>query len=864
MPSDTSKSASRGASFRLKSLLKNRKSQSSVSSSASTPSRASKQVPRIDTTSTSSSIALPSISPVVPNDSISRIKSKIREHTRHDSDDDEFDGVDIASSRSLLPPPTQPKQPQDPADSVESTHSSHRDRNGGGLLTSIMNSFNLRSQTSLPDPPPVEEPQPQSPEHTQSPAENIEFKPVKTSILTTLGQGALSLDQFPKPDDLIEFHDTPFSGLNSGSTRRTASNTIVDPATSVSQISSPNTNTPTEEPRLERILSGISKRALSPNPVSKSSSATALYPPSNNTSFVDDEGSTYAKRPRLRDKRNSTTQDTLQLSRHTTTVTDIDQELNARREKLAEQLGIKLPSQKRQDSFHQMFPEIPSNELFIEDYTCAYRKDVLIHGRMYVSENHISFHSNLIGLITHITVTLNKVLMIKKKKTVGIPNALEFTTLHDKYTFASFISRDSTYELLVKIWSSILSGSNLNTVDLDVDSEADTDDPESEESDDGDDSKLKNGAAPNKSLRLEKEMSNDSDSDTDVSDKENMIKDDDEVETRNRSESHTFRGIPFDGPLEHDPSSNPYVSEPGDVEIINEVIAAPVGAVFYLLFGSDTQFLKSVLKTQKNTDISEIGAFDETTKKRSYSYTKPLNGPVGPKQTKCNVVEEIEKNDFQSSCLVTQITDTPDVPSGNSFKVKTRIYLSWAARNSTKMYIVTSVIWTAKSWIKGAVEKGTISGQKESLGILVKEVKARVESGRPVTVSMKKSKSATKKKRRQVEEREEIPVTAQPAPPPSLQSTLLGYVSQVDVKTGLLLLLVFIMIWDKLTRPAVSYTRGVSDETLMASEAHLWDWIDQRHQGNSNTASAALSSQQLNEVIRVMEKRLDGLKNAAR
>ena len=37
--------------------------------------------------------------------------------------------------------------------------------------------------------------------------------------------------------------------------------------------------------------------------------------------------------------------------------------------------------------------------------------------------------------------------------------------------------------------------------------------------------------------------------------------------------------------------------------------------------------------------------------------------------------------------------------------MKTKIFLSWAANNETKVYVVTSIEWSGKSWIKGAIEK---------------------------------------------------------------------------------------------------------------------------------------------------------------
>ncbi len=81
----------------------------------------------------------------------------------------------------------------------------------------------------------------------------------------------------------------------------------------------------------------------------------------------------------------------------------------------------------------------------------------------------------------------------------------------------------------------------------------------------------------------------------------------------------------------------------------------------------------------------------KSNKSRHYTYTKPPSGPIGPKANKCIIDDKLIDYDFEKYILVEQDTSTPDVPSGNSFKVKTKMFMSWAANNSTRIYVVTSV-----------------------------------------------------------------------------------------------------------------------------------------------------------------------------
>lgn len=87
--------------------------------------------------------------------------------------------------------------------------------------------------------------------------------------------------------------------------------------------------------------------------------------------------------------------------------------------------------------------------------------------------------------------------------------------------------------------------------------------------------------------------------------------------------------------------------------------------------------------------------------KRNMSYIKPLNGSIGPKQTKCEIADENEFVDFDHYVSNITTTRTPDVPSGNAFSVKTRTCLTWNGPNSTKVVVTTKVEFTARSFIKG-------------------------------------------------------------------------------------------------------------------------------------------------------------------
>jgi hypothetical protein len=53
------------------------------------------------------------------------------------------------------------------------------------------------------------------------------------------------------------------------------------------------------------------------------------------------------------------------------------------------------PKQHRhEDEFKQLFPAL-KNDILIEDYSCALQTRAIIHGRMYISDKHVTFYSTI-------------------------------------------------------------------------------------------------------------------------------------------------------------------------------------------------------------------------------------------------------------------------------------------------------------------------------------------------------------------------------------------------------------------------------------------------------------------------------------
>jgi hypothetical protein len=417
--------------------------------------------------------------------------------------------------------------------------------------------------------------------------------------------------------------------------------------------------------------------------------------------------------------------------------------------------GFAVASKKRNRDFHQLFRSVPEDDYLIEDYSCALQREIILAGRIYISEGHICFSSNILGWVTTLVISFDEVVAVEKESTAMVfPNAIAIQTLHARHTFRSLLSRESTYDLMVNIWKinhpSIKSSVNGTRVahgtgdktekvgeeESESDTEVSDEDEIYDEDEEGDnaDSLFEAGFSANASSTslpvragLSRKTSNLSANAIAPAVGTNANGD------KKNGDKGASKDAPpdFPGPTTHAPTE--YVDPNGQYEkvIKDEVIPAPLGKVYSLVFGPESsEFMtKFLVDNQKSGELQFEGTAKGLTTEsptRNYSYIKPLYGSIGPKQTKCISTENLDFLDLEKAVLVTLSTQTPDVPSGNVFACKTKYLFTWAPNNQTRFLMTCTIEWSGKSWLKGPIEKGAIDGQTTFGNELVKSLQAGV------------------------------------------------------------------------------------------------------------------------------------------
>ncbi|XP_035512657.1 protein Aster-B-like [Morone saxatilis] len=116
-----------------------------------------------------------------------------------------------------------------------------------------------------------------------------------------------------------------------------------------------------------------------------------------------------------------------------------------------------LPTYKQRfDEFKKLFKELPESERLIIDYPCALQRDILLQGRLFLSENWLCFYSNVFRG-TKIILTLKEITTMTREKTARlIPNAIQVCTSTEKFFFTSFSAREKSYLSVFRMWQNTL------------------------------------------------------------------------------------------------------------------------------------------------------------------------------------------------------------------------------------------------------------------------------------------------------------------------------------------------------------------------------------------------------------------------
>jgi len=341
----------------------------------------------------------------------------------------------------------------------------------------------------------------------------------------------------------------------------------------------------------------------------------------------------------------------------------------------------------RSKEFRHLFGEM--NSKLIVDFSCAHSKDILRQGRLYISTKFCCFYSNIFGYESTIKIDWKDITKITKEKTAFlIPNAIQINTTEKQYFFATFNTRDATYDIMYRVWRGVLDEQPMSNEE--VCQVIICQYPE-EEAGEGSDIVI--------------QPDQDAHSNADLSKEQLTGEISDEVKARTTSWRE---------------------STPGEF-VFDKTIRKPLSQIYDLLF-TNSNFYFNFQKDRGSTelDVSDWEQNESGISLREVSYNMKMNNPVGPKT--CQVKEH---QVLQKDCIADQIycIDTEafnsGVPYADAFTVKTHICAYKDSASSCRITVKAEIVFRKELWnyLKGKIETSAWAGIRNyynDLGIALK------------------------------------------------------------------------------------------------------------------------------------------------
>uniref|UniRef100_A0A8C9V9G9 GRAM domain containing 1B n=1 Tax=Scleropages formosus TaxID=113540 RepID=A0A8C9V9G9_SCLFO len=426
----------------------------------------------------------------------------------------------------------------------------------------------------------------------------------------------------------------------------------------------------------------------------------------------------------------------------------------------------------RNEDFRKLFKQLPDTERLIVDYSCALQRDILLQGRLYLSENWICFYSNIFRWETLLTVRLKDVCSMTKEKTARlIPNAIQLCTDSEKHFFTSFGARDRTYMMMFRLWQNALLdkplcpkelwhfvhqcyGNELGLTSDDEDYVPPDEDfntmgyceeiPAEENEVNESTSKNSTEARPDPSPQLPRKPPH---SNNELSVSFDLQPPDDysgcvpDVDIQavplslSKTEEHSVPVLSpsldlndnEDIPTELSDSSETH--DEGEVQAfyedlsgkqyINEVYKVSVDKMFGILF-TESQFMKDFLEQRRFSDVMyspwKKKEEEAGNQMREIRYTISLTNPLAPKTATVTETQTLYKASQEGECYVIDAeVIAHDVPYHDYFYTLNRYMLTRVAKNRCRLRVSTELRYKKQPWglVKGFIERNFWSGLDE-------------------------------------------------------------------------------------------------------------------------------------------------------
>ncbi|CAB3407076.1 unnamed protein product [Caenorhabditis bovis] len=388
--------------------------------------------------------------------------------------------------------------------------------------------------------------------------------------------------------------------------------------------------------------------------------------------------------------------------------------------------------QMRNQQFKKLFVDkghVEQSDVFLASYSCAYQREILAQGRMFICQSTVCFYANIFGWETVLVIPVAEIEAITKRRAALIfPNSIQIEKkTGDKFFFASFANRDKSLSILKAVFESVKEGKKMTPEDV-------------WEMLNHEDEKMIDSSRTSTTRSTEATRDNISQS---SSGSAGHSTDDDYPEVSFEGEMETENSevvVAYEG---YEEEASCQCNEHVGRLIMDAVFPISVSKIYNLLY-TNSQFAEKFNRELKNKDYvaSEWIRDREGNDTRNCTYAVSLNHAMAPKNI---IVNERQVLTYfpnkEDGFKVMKDTQNSGVPYADHFTVQCLCCFTRVDRNTVRVRVHGGIHYKKNVWnlVKGYIEKGTHQGLDDHYNLLerlLKEECERVNSSSDSTVTV--------------------------------------------------------------------------------------------------------------------------------
>ncbi|GMT27568.1 hypothetical protein PFISCL1PPCAC_18865, partial [Pristionchus fissidentatus] len=380
----------------------------------------------------------------------------------------------------------------------------------------------------------------------------------------------------------------------------------------------------------------------------------------------------------------------------------------------------------RNAQFRKLFGElVPEDEQMLASFSCAYQREILVQGRIFISSRHFCFYANIFGWGkrgawkgTLFAIPMTDVKEITKEKAVLIfPNSVQLNCENGShFFFASFANRDKSLKVMQLAWKQLkATGEAMAPEELwDLMNPAnETNEEKPEKVNEKRTSKREKGS-PSVSSAEEPNMQKTSSAPNidPIRAAAGACSALDDSDAAERSSTSSTTDVSMSECLCDDHKGR---------MLLDHIFPRSPSELFDLIFTSSPWFVQLNSALQRTAyakmpqNYSGYVASDWATDKdgvrnRTCTYTMALNQAMAPKS--CVVTEKQIYKEFPGGFTISKETQNSGVPYCDSFFVHCTYCVMRYGSGQTRLVVHGALVFRKSVWsvIRGYIEKSTAQG----------------------------------------------------------------------------------------------------------------------------------------------------------